>query len=289
MHTFVTKIDESHPANPKPLYKTHKKDENGKIKNPCPIRNVTVACGTPIANLAKLMQCCISHLTSKELLPLRTSSTNEVLKRIIEMNDKHAPFDENAKLVFPDITAMYPNADVEEAIAIIGELLNKYPTKYGLSTESIVKALRLCQALNCVQFRDRFYLPCRGCAMGPAHGCDLTDIWVGPIAEKQSKNCPVGVDFSIYRDDGLDVLKNGDADLPAFVDHLESLHPNLSWETVCGKEGPYLDLWLKLENGRIESRVYSKSDPIYLHPSSCHDTAVFKGIIETELLKRRGF
>ena len=68
------------------------------------------------------------------------------------MNDKHAPFDENAKLVFPDITAMYPNADVEEAIAIIGELLNKYPTKYGLSTESIVKALRLCQALNCVQF-----------------------------------------------------------------------------------------------------------------------------------------
>ena len=92
--------------------------------------------------------------------------------------------------------------------------------------------------------------------------------------------CPVDTaDFSIYRDDGLDVLLNGEADLQAFVDHLDSLHPNLKWETVCGKEGPYLDLWLSLENGKIESKVYTKSPPIYLHPGSCHDPAVFKGLI----------
>ena len=41
--------------------------------------------------------------------------------------------------------------------------------------------------------------------MGPAHGCDLTDIWIGPIAKKNVENCPVEiVDFTIYRDDGLD-------------------------------------------------------------------------------------
>ena len=63
------------------------------------------------------------------------------------------------------------------------------------------------------------------------------------------------------------------------MDHLDSLHPNLKWETVCGKEGAYLDLWLSLENGKIESKVYTKSPPIYLHPGSCHDPAVFKGLI----------
>ena len=79
--------------------------------------------------------------------------------------------------------------------------------------------------------------------------------------------------------DGLDVLLNGEADLQAFVDHLDSLHPNLKWETVCGKEGAYLDLWLSLEDGKIESKVYTKSPPIYLHPASCHDPAVFKGLV----------
>ena len=51
------------------------------------------------------------------------------------------------------------------------------------------------------------------------------------------------------------------------------------WEVANGKEGPYLDLWLSLENGKIQSKVYTKSEPIYLHPSSCHDPAVFKGLV----------
>ena len=63
-------------------------------------------------------------------------------------------------------------------------------------------------------------------------------------------------------------------DIQAFNDHL-----NLRWETVSGREGAYLDLWLSLENGKIESKIYSKSEPIYLHPSSCHDPSVFKGLI----------
>ena len=32
MHTFVTNNEDSHPANPKPLYKTHKKDDNAMGK-----------------------------------------------------------------------------------------------------------------------------------------------------------------------------------------------------------------------------------------------------------------
>ena len=77
----------------------------------------------------------------------------------------------------------------------------------------------------------------------------------------------------------MDILKNGDCDLLAFTEHLNSLHPNLKWETASGREGAYLDLWLSLEDGKIQTKVYNKSEPIYLHPSSCHDTSVFKGLV----------
>ena len=135
------------------------------------------------------MQCCISHLTSKNILPLRNCSTNEVLKKIIEINENNEPFSEDARIVFPDICAMYPNVEVNEAIEIIGELIEQFPCRHGLTKNSVVKALKICQALNCVKFKNKFYLPCRGCAMGPAHGCDLTDIWVGGIATKHVQTC----------------------------------------------------------------------------------------------------
>ena len=85
------------------------------------------------------------------------------------------------------------------------------------------------------------------------------------------------VDFTIYRDDGLGILAYGEDDIPAYLEHLDGLHPNLKWDTNYGREGPYLDLDLKIEEGKIKSKVFTKSEPIYLPPNSCHDPAVFKG------------
>ena len=62
-HKFVTNIEETHLANPKPLYKTHKKDEFGVMLDPIPIRTLTVGCGTPVHPLSKLCQLNIEHLT----------------------------------------------------------------------------------------------------------------------------------------------------------------------------------------------------------------------------------
>ena len=101
MYKFVTNFEDTHAANPKPLFKTHKKDENGQMKVPCPIRHLTTACGTPIANLSKLTQCNIAHLTSKENLPLRNKSTNEVLKQIIKIEESGVALSDEALMAFP--------------------------------------------------------------------------------------------------------------------------------------------------------------------------------------------
>jgi hypothetical protein len=52
----------------------------------------------------------------------------------------------------------------------------------------------------------------------------------------------------------------------------------LEWDFTHGKEGAYLDLWIMIKEGKIETRIFAKSEPIYIGPSSCHDPKVFKSI-----------
>ena len=41
-----------------------------------------------------------------------------------------------------------------------------------------------------------------------------------------------------------------------------------------------MDLIVKLKDGKIETKIFSKSEPIYLGPTSCHDPKVFKSIFK---------
>ena len=88
-------------------------------------------------------------------------------------------------------------------------------------------------------------------AIGACHACDFSDIWMGEITQKHLDDCPVDtLHFTLYRDDGLDILLNGEEDgIRRLKEHMNNLHPNLSWTMEYGKEGGYLDLWLMLEKG----------------------------------------
>ena len=243
---------------------------------PVPIRNVSTACGTPTANAAKVVQTAIKHLTSEEHLPRNNKSTNAALRRIIFINENHQPLDARSVLVFEDIKSMYPSVDVEEAVEAVRRKHIEDPGEVELSTEAVIDLLRICNSCNCIQFNGKYYIPCKGCPTGPAHICELTDVWIGDITEKHLATNPVDtLQFSIYRDDGKDVLVN-EEDLPSLKEHFEQLHTNLSWEIKSGKEGSYLDLWVMIVDGKIETRVFAKTQPIYIAPNSSHDPIVFK-------------
>ena len=114
--------------------------------------------------------------------------------------------------------------------------------------------------------------------MGTCHACDFSDIWVGDLVQKHLDTCPVeNLKFSIYRDDGFDLLLHGKRDIQEYKDHLNSLHPNIKFDIRHGKEGEHLDLWLML-NDKIEWKVFMKCPPVYVGPTSCHDPSIRKGI-----------
>jgi hypothetical protein len=149
-YKFISNIDDTHLANPKPLYKTHKTDEQGNMLEPIPIRNLTVGCGTPVHPLSKLCQLNIEHLTSKKELPRNCKSTKEVLKVITEINTNMTPLPDAACLVLPDAVQMYPNVDTEGALDSVHRRLQTNPSPLGLSPDSVISGLRICLRCNCV-------------------------------------------------------------------------------------------------------------------------------------------
>ena len=131
-------------------------------------------------------------------------------------------------------------------------------------------------------------MPNRGVAQGTCIACDFSDIWMGDITEKHLNTVTIQtLHFILYRDDVLDFLTNGDQSKQNLIDHLNNLHPNLTWTVECKKEGGYLDLWLMVENGRIEWKNYKKAPEVYVDPDSCHDPMVRSAIVKGVGLRLR--
>ena len=79
--------EELHLANPKPQYKTQKKDDDGNMVDPVPIRTITVGTGTPVHSLSKLCSLAIEHLPNKNILPRVNKSTRDAVRRLIFINE----------------------------------------------------------------------------------------------------------------------------------------------------------------------------------------------------------
>ena len=134
--------------------------------------------------------------------------------------------------------------------------------------------LRICLECNTVKFKDKFYRPCQGVAMGACHSCDFSDIRVGDLTQKHLDTCTVDtLQFSIYSDDGFDILINGSEDVQEYEEHLNNLHPNIKFDIRHGREGEHLDLWVMLRD-KIEWKVFMKTPSVYVGPTFCHDPVV---------------
>ena len=285
---FVTDIDNTHPGECKPLYKTHK-------PKPYPIRLLLSGCGTPTSPLAKFVQVGISHITPH--LTYQIMDTKEFLKKIWDINQTIGPLPMNAKLVTCDVTALYPNVSNDMGVPAVKKQLDSFPNPSGFSSDAIVEALNIALNNNSSRFTKSngetvFARPNRGTAMGPSHACDYVDIFMNEIDTKLVNSCPIPLisslksdidprlNWSRFRDDGFTIIPDGD-DITAFSDFLQTLHPpNIRWTYKCGTEVEYLDVLVSLKNGFLETDVFSKNCHSYLPPSSCHPQSVFKGIIK---------
>ena len=291
---FVNDLGNKKPGKCKPLIKTHK-------PQPYPTRLLLSGCGTPVENLSKFVQAAISHL--HEHLTYQVIDTKSFLKKVMEINDAMPPLPQEATLAVCDVVALYPNVNNDMGLPAIENSLTKHPpSTVDTSKKCVLEALDICLSNNVCAYTDEqnktiYASPNHGTAMGPAHACEYVDVYMGELDTKLVETSPVPLisslvpaetreahkylDFSRFRDDGFTILLNNDH-VDAFTKHLESLNPpNIRWTVSHGKEVTYLDVKLKISNGKILTDVFSKHNHAYIPPNSCHPPSVFKGLISS--------
>eukprot|EP00745_Piridium_sociabile_P017617 TRINITY_DN263_c0_g1_i8.p1 TRINITY_DN263_c0_g1~~TRINITY_DN263_c0_g1_i8.p1 ORF type:complete len:903 (+),score=84.50 TRINITY_DN263_c0_g1_i8:125-2833(+) len=291
MVEFITPKEESCPGNIKPLVKTHK-------NKPYPYRFLLSGSGTPTQALSKFVQQCMCHLT--ETLCFQVLDTKEFLGKIEDINENLQPLPDSATFAVCDVVSLFPNVDNDIGIPATAKKLKTNPGSMNVPPECILEALQIALDYNCSKYIDGksniiYARPNHGTAMGPCHSCDFVDLYMGELDELLINKCPVPLlssltpdntqkdltylDWSRYRDDGITLIPEL-KDVDKFISHLQNLSPeNIKWTIKTGKEAKYLDLNLKITDGKIVTDVNSKHCHSYLNKNSCHPPSVFKGLL----------
>ena len=261
--------------------------ENGKK----PYRLLLCGTNTPVQPLSKLVQDAIQHLVPK--LQYKARDTKAIHQILIQLNRKWqhlGGLPDSAKQVGADVHHLYPSVDNDMGIPAVKRLLDKYPNPEGLETDLIIEALTICLEENFCEFCGDYFKVNSGTAMGPCHSCDCADIFVNELdehlVEQLEQENIEHTEWTIFRDDGYDVLIHADQDLPKFEEILNELHPNINWDVrVSSAENnhalEHLDLKIYIIDGKLETDNYAKDIPIFPSRKSCHPTFVFKSVVKS--------
>ena len=297
VYHYVTDLKETRPGKCKPLIKTHK-------KTPFPTRLLLTSTGSPIQPLSKFVQQSIQHLP--QFLPYQITDTKDFIRKIEEINKAYSPLPPEAVCVTCDVVSLFPNVNNEMGVPATEALLRDYPNPDNIPIDCVLEALQIVLNNNYCSYTDSFGCtvfarPNRGTAMGPSHSCDYVDVFMGELDKKLTQTIRIPMlsslstlqdqdktlDWNRYRDDGFAILTN-EKHVEKFKRHLQNLHPpNIRWEVNFGREATFLDVSVKIEEGKIITDVNSKHCHSYLPPTSCHPRSVFKGLIKGMGLRLR--
>ncbi len=247
-----------------PLYKTHKAGT--------PVRLLTSGCNSATEGISQYIEIKCAPLAKN--MKSRIRDTGHMLDIIDELNESGIP--ENAALVSLDIENMFPSIDNGRGMETIRKRLDR-EEEFSLPTEHIIEALEIILTNNNSKFNGTNYLQKNGTATGAKNSCSYSDMALEPIDDEifNAKTTTFKEIHSYfrYRDDCF-LLWLGNKDLlNKFVYFVNILDPSLKFTVEYGgKSLKFLDLLITLDNGKLNTTVYSKPTDghLYLNNASCH-------------------
>jgi hypothetical protein len=145
-----------------------------------------------------------------------------------------------------------------------------------------------------MRFSDLIFHQIRGLAMGMSPAPTLANLYVAIY--ELSKVIPLVGNYLFYYkrfiDDCLGIWLHDDDPIKD-ADNWTSFqsiinHSGLQWTFVeRGKKVVYLDMTIKIENGKIVTSLYAKPLALYQYipPSSCHPPGVLTGLVLGQVLR----
>ena len=247
-----------------PLYKTH--------KSGTPVRLLTSGCNSATEGLSLFVEKKCAPLAKQ--LKSRIRDTGHLLEIIDELNEKGIP--DGAVLLSLDIENMFPSIDNRRGMETIRKKLEE-EEDFPVPTDLIIEAIEIILTNNNSTFNRENYIQMNGTATGAKNSCSYSDLALEPV-DKEIYRAQLTIfkeilAYARFRDDCF-LVWLGDKDLLSrFVYFVNILDPSLKFTVEFGGMSiEFMDLLIKIENGKLTTSVYSKPTDghLYLHYDSCH-------------------
>ena len=214
-------------------------------KDNCPVRPVVSMIGSAYQKVAKQVTEWLS------LVPeCRINSSTQAVNNLI----KDTKLNSHECVVSFDVSSLYTNVPVREAIDICTELLFKHVSlPIDKSTFKILAEIASCDVIFATH--NGFYKQIDGLAMGSSPAPHLANGWLSQFESTIRGNAAL---YSRYMDDIICSIETNNID--SHLAMINSIHPNLTFTHEIPKDGrlPFLDMEIINTNGVLSSKWYRK-------------------------------
>ena len=252
-------------------------------KEGCPMRPIVCTIDSPSYQLAKFI--------TKILAPL-TGHTDTFIGNSTQFveESKQWELDPQDLMISFDIKSLFTSVPINVVMTILMERLEADSTlgdRTALDPYQICQLTEKCLGSTYFAFQGQIYQQIQGTAMGSPLSPVIANIFMEDFettALVTADYQPIAKVWKRYVDDTFVIWPHGREKLNAFLQHMNSLHPNISFTMEIEKDHKiaFLDVMIERENNRLKTTVYRKPTHtnLYLNFRSNHHPRIKFGIVQ---------
>ena len=223
-------------------------------------------------------------------LPSRIKDTGHMPDIIDKINNSSLPT--NSIIVGVDLVNIFTSIDNKSGLKSVHDILELHDSKFP-PTSCVIEALELCLSCNNSVFNNTNYLQTDGTAQGPHMSCSYADLALASYDSKALAFDLSPTTWKRFRDDVFVVWTHGPASVSLFLEYLNNIDKTGKIQFTiqpAGDDGlEFLDLKLKMVNGKISVDVFSKptNSFTYVLPSTCYPNRNIRNVPKGIALRLR--
>ena len=206
----------------------------------------------------------------------------------------------NTILVTMDVSSLYTNIDQEEGAEACFKKLEQRKRK-NVPSLLLKKLILLVLRCNVFRFGESFFSQKKGTCMGTPMAPNYANLFMDDLEEGMmkayfKKTGKKPLIWWRYIDDIFFIWTDGEESLKGFLDHAQNYSKNCNLRSSIRftvdqstSEVNFLDVTVRLNDGKINTTVYSKptDSHLYLNSSSNHPRHVVRNIPKSQFMRLR--
>lgn len=256
--------------------------------------------GRPIAPSMNWVTFHLSEWLSAELNPYMDSistvlkDTTDFLHALTQVNSiiPNLHHKKNIWLVGLDVTALYPNMDINLGMSLMSKFLDLNEHKTTKHREFILKAMHIVLSQGYLQWQGKIYRQKNGAAMGSPFIPPYANIFMFMLEKDTAHRWGANNKLILYKrfiDDVFAVIHGTKEEAQAFIDDLNHIEPSIKLTGDIQKRIIFLDVsvYIDKQTSILQTEVYQK--PMNAYPylpwKSYHTYGMKKGFIKGESIR----